>query len=79
MDSRLEIGGERSFGERVISSRRGEPLLELGGVKREPPRRTWQVGQILTKREINSLGTLDNSQYGRSIQKPQLYGFGMYC
>ena len=59
MESRLDIGGDGSFGERAITSSRGELLLELGGVKREPPRRTWHVGHILTKREISSFGTLD--------------------
>lgn len=59
LDSRREMGGEGSFGEdRGIISRRGEPRREFGGVRREPPRRTWHVGQILTKRDINSLGTL---------------------
>ena len=52
------MGGDGSFGERGILVRRGEPLLELGGVNREPPRRTWQVGHILTKREMSSFGTL---------------------
>lgn len=46
------------MGDREIISSLGELLRELGGVRRDPPRRTWQVGQILTKREINSLGTL---------------------
>lgn len=46
------------MGDREIISSLGELLRELGGVRRDPPRRTWQVGQILTKREISSLGTL---------------------
>ena len=58
MESRLEIGGDGSAGERDTVSSRGELLLELGGVNREPPRRTWQVGHILTKREMSSFGTL---------------------
>lgn len=58
-DSRREIGGEGNFGDdRGIISSLGEPRREFGGVRREPPRRTWQVGQILTKRDISSLGTL---------------------
>lgn len=52
------MGGEGSLGDRGTMSSLGELFRELGGVKREPPRRTWQVGQILTKREISSLGTL---------------------
>lgn len=56
-ESRREPGGERSWGfGRVVNF--GEHLREFGGVRREPPRRTWQVGQILTKREISSFGTL---------------------
>lgn len=62
-DSRLDIGGDGNFGERGAISSRGELLLELGGVRRDPPRRTWQVGQILTKREISSFGTLVSDQY----------------
>lgn len=58
LDSRREMGGEGNFGERGIISRRGDPRREFGGVRRDPPRRTWQVGQILTKRDISSLGTL---------------------
>lgn len=63
VDSRLDIGGDGNFGERGAISSRGELLLELGGVRRDPPRRTWQVGQILTKREISSFGTLVSDQY----------------
>ncbi|KKK16060.1 hypothetical protein ARAM_000732 [Aspergillus rambellii] len=39
-DWRLDMGGEGSLGDRDDVSRRGEPLLELGGVSRVPPRRT---------------------------------------
>lgn len=73
------MGGEGSFGEREIISNRGEPRREFGGVKRDPPRRTWQVGQILTKREINSLGTLEhqtmNMLAGKSLLASSLYLF----
>lgn len=37
----------------------GEVLHELGGVNRGPPLRLWHVGHILTKRDINSFGTLE--------------------
>ena len=40
VDSRREAGGDGSLGDRWIISSRGELLRELGGVKREPPRRT---------------------------------------
>lgn len=52
-------------------SSRGELLRELGGVKREPPRRTWQVGHILTKREINSLGTLSKPSQWNLLSCPE--------
>jgi hypothetical protein len=57
-DSRLESGGESSIGVWFKVSILGELLREFGGVSREPPLRTWQVGHIFTKREISSLGTL---------------------
>ena len=57
-DSRLESGGESSMGGWLRASILGDPLRECGGVIREPPLRTWQVGHIFTKREISSLGTL---------------------
>lgn len=60
----MTIGGDGSFGDRGPISSLGEPRRELGGVRRDPPRRTWQVGQILTKREISSLGTLQGRKIG---------------
>jgi hypothetical protein len=51
-------GGDGSLGDRDTISSRGEPRREFGGVRRDPPLRTWQVGHILTNREINSFGTL---------------------
>jgi hypothetical protein len=60
IESRRDSGGEIIVGEWMgPSSGGGEFCVERGGVtRREPPRRTWQVGQILTKRDMSSLGTL---------------------
>lgn len=60
----MTIGGDGSFGDRGTISSLGEPRRELGGVRRDPPRRTWQVGHILTKREISSFGTLEGRRIG---------------
>lgn len=60
MDSRRESGGDKRYGEGPSAwSGLGELLHEVGGVNRDPPLRTWHVGHILTKRDINSFGTLE--------------------
>lgn len=58
IESRRDSGGDNIIGDELVAPVCGELLREFGGVRREPPRRTWQFGQILTKREMSSLGTL---------------------
>jgi len=81
-DSRLESGGESSMGVWLKVSILGEPLREFGGVNRDPPLRTWQVGHIFTKREISSLGTLlavsQNIAVLADLWKPRTTGAEIY-
>ena len=50
----------------------GEVLHEFGGVNRGPPLRLWQVGHILTKRDINSFGTLGRKFWSVKIKKRKM-------
>lgn len=80
MDSRLEANGDWIPGEWDIDSDWGVLFLELGGVMRNPPRRIWQVGQIFTKREMSSFGTLWFCQHmAHNKDEITLFSGGIEC